>query len=259
MDDITPPFGYGPVVPLQRDNRLVLPKPDHLPAFARTTNALPLTAGEYAAAARDYPIVFSSSDGKQFASVAIVGINNQENLFVDANGWVSGYYIPAYVRRHPLCMTEAQFQGSDQTQRIICAEKDAIRDEGDALFEANGEPTERWKNITAFLDLFEEELGRMNTLCSLLAHYKLLEPFELTAKLRTGEDIRLTGMYRVDEGKLELLSASDLRTLFKKGAMRQIYQHLNSLDNFQRLLDRKTDLAAPVDQPLPAAAGSAGA
>jgi hypothetical protein len=46
-------------------------------------------------------------------------------------------------------------------------------------------------------------------------------------------------MYRIDEKKLEFLTATQLKNLVKKGVMGRIYVHLLSLDNFGRMLDRK--------------------
>ena len=59
------------------------------------------------------------------------------------------------------------------------------------------------------------------------------------AQTNAGAAMNLTGMYRVDEKKMEFLNASQSKNLIKKGVMGRIYAHLISLDNFARLLDRK--------------------
>jgi hypothetical protein len=43
----------------------------------------------------------------------------------------------------------------------------------------------------------------------------------------------------VSEAKLENLNGTQLKTLIKKGAMARIYNHIQSLENFGRLLDLK--------------------
>ena len=56
--------------------------------------------------------------------------------------------------------------------------------------------------------------------------------------------MNLTGMYRVEEKKLAVLNAAQLKNLMKKGVMGRIFAHLISLDNFGRLLDRKVNKTA---------------
>jgi len=52
--------------------------------FARNTNVVMLNAAEFEQAARVYPIVFVSTPNP--AALAILGLREAENLFVDANG-----------------------------------------------------------------------------------------------------------------------------------------------------------------------------
>jgi hypothetical protein len=74
---------------------------------------------------------------------------------------------------------------------------------------------------------------------SILSDYGLLEPFAMQAQTTAGAAMNLTGMYRVDEKKMEFLNASQSKNLIKKGVMGRVYAHLISIDNFARLLDRK--------------------
>ena len=97
------------------------------------------------------------------------------------------------------------------------------------------------------LEEYEADLERTKEMCGILADYGLLEPFTLQATLNAGGSMHLTGMFRVDEKKIEFLNASQHKNLIKKGVMSKIYIHLLSLDNFGRLLDRKAGRSAPSD------------
>ena len=81
-------------------------------------------------------------------------------------------------------------------------------------------------------------------MCGILADYGLLEPFTMQATMNAGGSMHLTGMFRVDEKKIDFLNASQHKNLIKKGVMSKIYIHLLSLDNFGRLLDRKAQRQA---------------
>jgi hypothetical protein len=243
---ITPPFGYKRIVPLKRDQKIRLAAPGEVPEFARTLNAIPISFAEFGPAARDYPIVFTSSDsGKSFAAVAVLGLAGGENLFLEDGRWARGLYCPAYVRRYPFCMAKVTLDKVEQQNRLICVEAEfAEGAAGELLFDAQGQPVEKWKGIERLITEFEADLERVRELCSILADYGLLEPFTMQATLNQGGAMQLTGMHRVTEPKLEALNAAQLRNLLKKGILGRIYAHLLSVDNFARLLDRRAARAA---------------
>lgn len=238
---ITPPFGYKRIVPLRRDQKIRLPSPGAVPEFARALNAIPVSFAEFAPAAHDYPIVFTSGDnGKTFAAVAVLGLAGGENLFLADDAWAKGVYCPAYVRRYPFCMAKVTLDQVEQQNRLICVEAEFSEgDGGETLFDAQGQPIEKWKAIERLITEFEADLERARELCSILSDYGLLEPFTLQATLNQGGAVQLTGMHRVAEPKLEALNAAQLKNLLKKGILGRIYAHLLSIENFARLLDRR--------------------
>jgi hypothetical protein len=113
------------------------------------------------------------------------------------------------------------------------------------MFDDAGGPLERWRPIDKLLNEYEADLARSHEMCAILADYTLLEPFTLQAVLNDGGAMNLGGMYRVEEKKLEFLNAAQHRNLIKKGIMGRIYAHLLSLDNFARLLKRKSGAPRP--------------
>jgi len=242
---ISPPFGYREIVPFLKTHKVRLPRPGELPAFARHSNALPLSHTEFQLAAREYPIVFTTGDGgKTFATVAVTGIADGENLFVRDNAWVSGVYIPAYARRYPFCMAIVQRETVQERERLICIEKAFVDEGGEALFDAQGNPAAKWPDIERLLSEYEADLERSREMCALLADYGLLEPFTMQATLgkeKGGGALHITGMYRVNEKNLENLNAAQLKNLLRKGLLARVYIHLLSLENFARLLERKAE------------------
>lgn len=244
---ISPPFGYKDIVPLNRTQKVRLLRPGELPGFARDLNAIPLSYTEFALAAREYPIVFTATAGSRvFAPVAVLGMTAGENLYNQGGAWASGVYVPAYARRFPFCMAKVTLNKVEQQNRLICIEKSSIDEEsGEALFDAKGQPVEKWKDIERLLTEYEADLERSREMCGILSDYGLLEPFTLQAKMNKGGDpLAMTGMHRVAEAKIEHLNASQLKNLVKKGILSRVYAHLLSLDNFGKLLDRKAARAA---------------
>jgi hypothetical protein len=245
---INPPFGYSEIVPLYKDRKVRLPAPGALPDFCRRANAVPISYSEFAAACRDYPLAFISSDaGRTFSPVAVLGVSDGENLFLREGRWESSVYFPAYLRRYPFCMARVTLNSVEQADRLICVEKAFVSDDGERMFDDRGAPLPRWLPIETLLREYEADIERGREMCAILADYTLLEPFTLQASTNEGGTMSFGGMYRVDEKKLEALTSAQYKTLIRKGVMGRIYAHLISLDNFARLLARK-GAANPVNR-----------
>ena len=241
---ISPPFGYKEVVPFLKTQKVRLLAPGEVPEFVQRGNAVPISHTEFQVVARHYPIVFTSSDsGKSYAAVAVLGLSAGENLFYDGAKWAGGTYVPAYARRFPFCMARVNLNKVEQKDRLICVEKSWLDDErGEAMFDASGKPSDKWKGVERLLSEYEADLERAREMCAILADYGLLEPFSMQATLKKekgGASMQMTGMHRVAEKNLENLNAAQLKNLMRKGYLARIYMHLLSLENFARLLDRK--------------------
>ena len=256
---ISAPFGYKEITPFLKNHKVALPAPGALPSFTQELNAIPVSYTEFNVAYRDFPLVFSSGDeGRSFAPVAVLGLEAKENLFVLNDGWTPGVYVPAYVRRYPFCMARVTLDNIEQAERLICVEKDHLADSGGIeMFDDKQQPLPRWKEVEKLLEEYEADLERTKEMCGILADYGLLEPFTMQATMNAGGSMHLTGMFRVDEKKIEFLNASQHKNLIKKGVMSKIYIHLLSLDNFGRLLDRKAQRGSAA--PAPAGDAAAGA
>jgi hypothetical protein len=236
---INPPFGYGAIVPVMKSHR-VAASDEQVPQALRESNAIPVTISEIPRAARDYPIVFASTNqGQSYGVVALLGLRSNENLFVDASGkWREGVYLPAYLRRHPFCMATVSRDGKLSDERIVCVER-AMLDEqnGLPLERQDGQKLSWWNERLHLLQEYEADLIRTTQICDVLKKFDLLRPFGAQAISADGEVMNLAGMYRVEEALLEKLKADELRMLVRKGIMGRLYAHMISLDNMGRLLD----------------------
>ncbi|MSQ51132.1 MAG: hypothetical protein EXR28_04525 [Betaproteobacteria bacterium] len=240
---ITPPFGYREIVPLQKTDKVLLPR-GSTPEFCRSANTLALSSGEFVAAARDYPIAFASADGKSFAPVALLGLAQGQNLFVGAQGaWEAGHYVPAFIRRYPFCLARVMVEGKARSDRIVCVEKSYVDAGGLALYDDEGKVTANWSGFEQLLQSYENDLELTAQMCDAFVKLDLFEAFEF--KIMNGEETSLTikGMYRIDEKRFLDLKPASHKALVSKGFMGRIYSHFHSLENFGRLYQRALALA----------------
>ena len=238
--DIRPPYGYQDVVPLIKEHRVALRAERKIPSGFRNLNALPLSFTEFTVACRDYPIAFVGANAGSVIAMAVLGLEKQQNLFATAESeWDASVYLPAYVRRHPFCMTRVTVDGKERPERVACVEKSALSDGGEPMFDAKGEPLPAWEARRKLLFEFEADLARSEEMSRELGRHQLLESFSLQAQPNQGPPLAMTGMYRVSEQKLAELAPDELKALLQKGILARVYAHLISLANFGRLLDRR--------------------
>jgi hypothetical protein len=236
---IAPP-GYGPVVPFDKHShgRLGL-LPERRYAWCARLNNVFINIVEFARAATEYPIAFvREQSSHEFVPVAILGLRDRENLFVDADGgWRWPAYVPAYCRRHPFCVAQVTDGAEPKSRKLICVQPDQLSPDGAPLFDARSSPTTEWDAVQRLIETMESARQATRVLCKRLEALELLVPFDAVASAPGRQTLHLQGMYRVDEQKLATLPMRNLKTLLNKGELRAVYAHLISLENFARLLD----------------------
>jgi hypothetical protein len=172
--------------------------------------------------------------------VAVLGVNANENLFVDAQGaYAADCYLPAYVRRYPFVLAnDAQAQ-----RMIVCIDRNAptIGENPEFPFFENGEPSAYTKNAVEFCNNFEAERQRTESFVGLLNG---LDLFETKKALFTPPPVngvasepQVVAEYQgVSEEKLAALPHDKFIELRDNGALSQIYAHLVSLLGWDRLI-----------------------
>ncbi len=198
-----------------------------------------LNAVEFSRAALDFPIAFMRDERNgEFLPIAVLGLKEKQNLFVQDDGqWRAMTYIPAYFRRFPFCIAEVPMPNGHAAKQMICVQQDHLTANDRPLFSTDGKPTEAWPPILKLLEAIEGARQQTRVLMKRLEALELLTPFDAIAVPRKGPQMRLKGMFRVDEEKLHDIHSRDLRAMLKKGELRAINAHLISLENFSRLME----------------------
>ena len=212
--------------------------------FAAGVHSVPLTGVEFPAAARDLPILFAGSSMEEAGPMALLGLRQNENLFVDADGqWAANTYVPAFVRRYPFVLAEkpAGEEGDDFTVFLDEAYEGFGSDEGERLFQEDGTDSEMLKNAVNFLGEFQQHVGRTQWFMEQLRKHDLLEPRNIRLE-KDGKAINLNGLYVVSEEKLRKLDAKTAQEFLQEGVFGWIYAHLLSLSNIDRVAQRLDQL-----------------
>lgn len=218
-------------------------RPAETAPFLSTQHAIPVTIDEFALVQRYMPIVFSAGDDS--VPIALMGLNEGVNVFVDADGKLidDTFYVPAYIRRYPYLLARLR---PDAQELSLCFDptSDTIGqfDEGQPLFE-NGQPSEVTKNILAFNEQFEQAGARTAQFMTELREAELLMDGEVSIQ-QDGFDQPFVyrGFQMINEEKLQDLRGDQLRKMTKSGMLPLLYAHLFSLSLMREVFARQVRL-----------------
>jgi hypothetical protein len=238
---------YEQPVPLNRaaHKNLRLKTVEHL-KFAMNVHSVPLTGVEFGIAARDLLIVFAGADAATAGPMAILGLRQNENLYVDADGqWLPNTYIPAFVRRYPFVLAEkpADQVGDDFSVFLDERYEGFNTTEGDRLFKEDGTDGELLTRAVGFLGEFQQNVARTKWFMEQLNKHDLLESRNIRLQ-KDGRDgvegraVSLNGVFMVNEDKLRTLDEKTTHEFAREGVYGWIYAHLLSLSNIDRLGQR---------------------
>lgn len=205
--------------------------------FARTTNAVPLTAAEFPMAAPEYAIVFTGNEDTVFP-VVLLGGNKEQNLYIDADAKWTARYVPAFVRRYPFVFAQA----GEANSLTLCIDEgfSGCNNEGrgERLFDADGERTTYLEQVLNFQRAYQTQHQRTQAFCNKLKELDLLQPVSATLTPASGEKRVLGGLQVVNRAKLKELDAETLATLLRSDELELIFLHLHSLANLRVIGER---------------------
>jgi hypothetical protein len=203
-----------------------------------TLNAFFVAGTEFTDACKEFPVVWVNAGkdeaGKmQVAPVAVFGLRVGQNLCIEGNAW-RVRYVPAMLRLYPFALARVAAD-----EMVVCIDEACagIGSEGQALFDANGEPTEFTKTVQQQLETFESEIERTRMAGALLVEKDLLRDMRFDATLPDGSKLGVDGFLTIDEQKLAALSDADVLMLSRNGLLGLIHAHQISLGNMGRLVE----------------------
>ena len=234
------PLFYRDLVPLNSR--------DHAEFKSRTTDralwlvnqhAVPLTVEEFPQAQRHFPIVFSSGDNP--VPLALMGLNEGVNVFVDAEGKLSeAVYIPAYARRYPFMLAKLNPEAAELS---LCFDPSTdlvgAFDEGAPLF-ADAQPTDTTKALLGFCEQFEQAGLRTAAFLEELKKHDLLMDGEVAIQQEGLEQPFIyRGFQMINQEKLREVRGDVLRGWNQSGLLALVFAHLFSLELMREIFAKQ--------------------
>lgn len=208
-------------------------------SHARQSHIVQVTVFELTKVAAEYPIAFiKDRDTGQFHLVALLGLQPQENLFFDSQRW-RGNYIPMQLRTFPFVLTK---HPDEADKHLLCVDLDSEfinEHSGEALFDGLGNQSQFLTDKAGLLGQLMEQMASTQEFVNILAQNELLSPQSLSITSTDGEEYSLTGLYAIDEAKLNDLSSDSYQELRQLGLISPIYACLFSMGRIENLVRLK--------------------
>lgn len=229
---------------VQHHNLKVLDR--YFPAAGDHKAAVLTFPTEFANVQREYPILLSRDPQTgEFQSVALLGIQKDENLFLDVNqgagnGWL-GSYVPAIVARGPFILGfQEQSDGSRQPMVYVDMDSPKVSTaEGAPLFLEFGGNSPYLEHIKNVLVVIQQGTEVGKAMFKAFSELELIEPITVNIDLKNGDKHRLAGYHTLSEERLAKLSGANLERLNRAGYLQGAFLMLASLTNLQRLIEVK--------------------
>jgi len=200
--------------------------------------------GEYADLQREYPIFFQRDAGTgRFHSVALLGLERDENLFLQDGRW-NAAYLPGILAKGPFVIgfQQQHVDGEPRNEPVIHVDLDHPRvsfTEGEPVFLPHGGNSPYLEQVIQVLRGIHQGAENGEAMLAALDAAGLIQPLELDVRLDDDHRVNLTGLHAIDRERLAALDAPTLQRLHAAGHLEGAYLALASLYNIRRLMAEK--------------------
>lgn len=208
-------------------------------AFGAAVNQALVFPTEFEEAQRDYPIVLRREANDALHAVVLLGLDRDENLFLNADGW-GGHYVPALIQSGPFAIGVIDRDGAPEPMIHVDLDHPAIGGEGGApLFLPHGGNAPYLEHLSRVLRRVHDGRALAGPLYAAWQEAGLIEPITLRLSLDETTRYDVPDCLTIAPERLATLDGAALERLNRAGFLRPAFMVAASLGNVSRLIERK--------------------
>lgn len=224
---------------------------DLIEASGASERMVPVVVSELQKLIVNYPVVWTKkADTGEFICVALLGFDENENLFWEGGAW-SSIYVPLNISRQPFFVGGAEkksvagakgLDASSPASYEICIDQSSAlvsEEQGEPLFESDNTESAYLQALKAMLAQLVDGEQQTQALCRHLLALDLLVPLQLELSFENGSSRSLQGVYTIDDDKIAQLADVDIIALQRQGFLQYIHLMQASLSHLYGLIDKK--------------------
>jgi len=211
--------------------------------FGDNVNCVLIFPTEFAYAQREYPILFRRDTNGDLQAVALLGLDKDENLFLDQSGW-NARYVPAVQQRGPFLIGFRQMDMDGQAVRepVIHVDLDHPRiseTEGEPVFLRHGGNSPYLEQANRMLQIIYKGTEYAKPMFAAFEEAGLIEEIQIDVELSDRVKYKLPGFLTISEDRLAELDGTELEGLHKAGYLHLAMLVVTSLGNVSWLIELK--------------------
>lgn len=215
----------------------------YAPQFGDSVNQVLVFPTEFVDIQREYPILLSRSASGAYEAVALLGLDRDENLFLDAAGW-HARYVPAIRQRGPFLIgtpgREAVEDGRGEPMIHVDLDNPRVTDgEGEPLFLPHGGNSPYLEHIAMVLRVIYQGVAAMKPMFDAFEEMGLIAPVNAEIKLDDTVQYNLADYFTISDQRLAALDGASLAELNRMGFLAAAFFQVSSLGNVPKLIDLK--------------------
>jgi len=210
--------------------------------FANNVNQALVFPTEFQSLQREYPIFFRQTHDNTFYAVVILGLDKDENLFVEDHQW-NARYIPATHMKGPFALSLAK-AGPDDTapEAVINIDLDDPRvnsDQGEPLFLAHGGHSPYLQEMLKVLQRIHVGTRVVDEFFMHLASFNLIEPVTVEVNFSETMSYTVPDVFTISKTRMQQLNGDELQKLNDLGLLEHCFSVMASAGNMAHLVDMK--------------------
>ena len=222
----------------------------HGRAYGDAVNQAVVFPTEFTEVQREYAILFRKDDDGKFQSVALLGFDKGENLFLTEQGW-QARHVPVLHQRGPFMIgfQNQTVDGEVHREPVIHVDLDDPRvseTEGQPVFLPHGGNAPYLKHVSNVLRAINLGIEIERDMFAAFEEASLIESAALDIRLDQHTVYQVPDIYSISEDRLRDLSGEVLAQLHQSGFLRLAYLVAGSLSNVNRLIEMKNTRRVPV-------------
>lgn len=217
----------------------------HGPSLGDAVNQALVFPSEYQEIQRHYPIFFRTTEGGGFKSVALLGFDRDENLFLDDERW-NAAYVPAMHRIAPFLIGQPKAApGQDlpaDAEAMILVDPDHARishAEGLPLFLPHGGNSPALTHVIQVLQQVYAGETVSERMFAAFHAAGLLAPVEINVEVNDRQSFLLKDMLTISREALHSLDGAKLQALNQAGFLALAFHVVSSLGNLGHMITLK--------------------
>lgn len=212
----------------------------HSAALGDKVNMALVFPTEFSEVQREYPILFRRSENGTFQAFALLGLDRDENLYLDDKGW-QARYIPAIQARGPFRIgMREQENGAKEPMIMVDLDHPRIsRTEGAPLFQPHGGQSPALERIVQTLRTLHVGAEASHAMFAAFEAAGILAPLDINIRLDETTQYSLPGFFSISSEALSQLDGERLQQLNATGFLALAFCVLTSTGNMSRLIEMK--------------------